>query len=570
MKKVLCILLSAILITASVVTTSAANVSSAVSATSDEADTKPTERYCNGFYYTVFGDKTAGITKYDGNEKNLTIPDLIDGYKITDICWDAFANNYSITNITLPDSLEYISNMAFSGTRIKTITIPKNVKAIQYNAFPYTLSNVFVDKNNESYTDIDGVLFDKDCTQLRFFPKIRIGKYIIPNSVKEIYSDAFEDCSLEEIVFTENVSSDPYTYISFQGSDNLKKVIVDCECIDIGYSSFYFCDNLEEINVTKKNIDFYSVNGILFSKSTNELLAYPQKNKTEVFTIPEGVVKSRDIKNTSLKTLNVTSTVTELGNISCDALENINVSEDNRTYCSVDGVLYSKDMTKLLFFPISSPIIDLKVPNTVIEIDCLFDDSKYLRNVIFSKNVLKIENGPSSVFGESIENFFVEEGNPIYYSVEGVLFKRGEKCDELIAFPQNNKTKVFEIPEGTEVIIGQSYLYKLKYLETVFIPSSIKIYDLKGLYMCPNLKNIYVNDNNTVFSDIDGVLFSKDKKELILYPQGRNDKSYVIPEGTKSVGYVSFYNCDQLLDYTIPKSVTSIQPSMGFHQYDNP
>ena len=75
---------------------------------------------------------------------------------------------------------------------------------------------------------------------------------------------------------------------------------------------------------------------------------------------------------------------------------------------------------------------------------------------------------------------------------------------------------------------------------------------------CTSLEEINVNDENALYSSVDGVLFSKDQTELVKYPQGKTDIEYVILDSVTSIGNYSFYKCTSLESVTIPDSVTSI------------
>ena len=72
------------------------------------------------------------------------------------------------------------------------------------------------------------------------------------------------------------------------------------------------------------------------------------------------------------------------------------------------------------------------------------------------------------------------------------------------------------------------------------------------------LSSITVSENNKNYSSIDGVLFNKEKSELLLYPEGKPDTSYVIPDSCISIGRSAFSSCDNLTSITIPNSVTKI------------
>lgn len=83
-------------------------------------------------------------------------------------------------------------------------------------------------------------------------------------------------------------------------------------------------------------------------------------------------------------------------------------------------------------------------------------------------------------------------------------------------------------------------------------------YEYWGLYECSALKNINVSENNLAYSDIDGVLFSKDKAELLAYPEGRAGSAYNIPDGTVAINYYAFDACQHLIEINIPQSLTNL------------
>ena len=94
-------------------------------------------------------------------------------------------------------------------------------------------------------------------------------------------------------------------------------------------------------------------------------------------------------------------------------------------------------------------------------------------------------------------------------------------------------------------------------LTSITIPNSVTS-TFRGFDGCEKLTQINVDTANTVYSSVNGVLFSKDKTELIKYPEGKADTSYAIPNGVTSIGYWAFYDCYSLTSITIPDSVTSI------------
>jgi len=96
-------------------------------------------------------------------------------------------------------------------------------------------------------------------------------------------------------------------------------------------------------------------------------------------------------------------------------------------------------------------------------------------------------------------------------------------------------------------------------LKTVEIPVSLESIDKSIFLNCHNLEKFIVDPNNPNYStDEQGVLYNKDKTELILYPPGKTDLSFVVPDTVKTIGEEAFYRSQHLTSLTIPDNVTTI------------
>ena len=165
------------------------------------------------YYYSVLSDGTAELTGYNGSEKNLTIPSVIDGYRITSIREWAFANCSSLTSVTIPNSVTSISNHAF------------------YDCD--SLTNINIDTANKNYASVNGVLYSKDKTELICYPDGKTASsFTIPNSVISISWYSFADCP------------------------NLTSVTIPNSVTRIEYWAFRFCTSLTSITVKNKNCKF--------------------------------------------------------------------------------------------------------------------------------------------------------------------------------------------------------------------------------------------------------------------------------------------------------------------------
>lgn len=451
MKKLLCVLLSALMIISTLITTSAAEISEAVSETPDEVETQPTEGYCDGFYYTVLEDGTAEITKYDGDKSDLVIPDTLNNHTVTSLKNGIFSLSQNLKNVYIGSSIKRIEKYVFENGGIITDEI----------SFDYKYENIFVSKENNHYYDIDGILFSYD---------------------------------------------------------------------------------------------------------TKEMIFYPSNNKTIDLNIPNGVISV--IIGGALKEIKIPSSVEAI--IAYDGssyggrkLEAINVSASNKKYCSIDGILYSKDMTELLLLPQMNPVENFVIPNSVNYVKTM-PFSENMKNLTINKDICQdsLLNYSLScvVYYQNMENIFVENGNQNYYSIDGIAYWYDDKLNETrFAFPPSNGTTSFRIPNETH--IGRDTLNYCKYLENLTIPSTLV---LVGYEFSTNnsIKNFYVDNDNPNYSSINGVLYSKDKKDLILYPNGRNDSLYIIPEGVENIAGI---NCESLVEVNIPKSIKNIDSQLGYY-----
>ena len=119
-----------------------------------------------------------------------------------------------------------------------------------------------------------------------------------------------------------------------------------------------------------------------------------------------------------------------------------------------------------------------------------------------------------------------------------------------------------ETIEGYSVTsIGDSAFQGCHNIINITIPASVVTIGEGAFWDC-SFTNITVDEENMAYSsDEYGVLFNKDKTELIQYPAGNLITSYKIPDGVLSIRAYAFYRCSNLINLEIPDSVTSIGSS---------
>lgn len=317
------------------------------------------------YNYTVLDDGTVEITKYAGSDKEVVIPSTVNGKKVTSIgekafyfcesltkvtipnsvtsigedaffyCRSlasvtipnsvisigdsAFYGCASITSITIPNSVASMDECAFYGcTGLKSITIPNSVTSIASTAFMdcSSLANITVGSKNKNYSSEDGVLFNKDKTELCIYPAGNSKKeYKIPSSVTSIGNDSFSDCkNLKNITISNSVAI--IGAYAFSDCSSLTKVTIPDSTVRIGANAFIGCTSLTNITVDSKNKDYLSENGVLFNKEKTKLVAYPIANSRKEYIIPSSVIGIFDFsfeRCENLEKVTLYSNVTAIG-----------------------------------------------------------------------------------------------------------------------------------------------------------------------------------------------------------------------------------------------------------------
>ena len=164
--------------------------------------------------------------------------------------------------------------------------------------------------------------------------------------------------------------------------------------------------------------------------------------------------------------------------------------------------------------------------------------------------------------------------------VDGVTFSADGKI--LIEYPENKMDEKYIVPEGTEVIGESAFRFNYR-LETITLPLSLKkiedyafegCYDLSSItwkhfpqsiglniFRRSGLLFFYVLEDSDNCISVDGVLFSKDQKILLRFPNAKNgnEETYEIPEGTEVVSTRAFENSRIYNRITLPSSLKLIE-----------
>ena len=185
----------------------------------------------------------------------------------------AFAYCGFLTDVIIPETTINISYSAFYRCReLREIYIPKNVEFIESYAFAFcnNLRGIWVSNENTMYSSSeDGILYNKEKSQLIQCPGAYEGSFVCPLSVTEIGDYAFNGCwSLTNIYLTKNLES-------------------------VGMFIFRECKNLEGIWVNENNVHYANdEDGAFYNKEMSTLIKVPSIHDG-VFSVPSSVKSMR-------------------------------------------------------------------------------------------------------------------------------------------------------------------------------------------------------------------------------------------------------------------------------------
>lgn len=409
-----------------------------------------------------------------------------------------------------------------------------------------------VSKNNPNYsTDSCGVLYNKDKTELISFPEYSPFKeFKVPDRVKSVAASAFVNCrNLNSLILPdglEYISSNSFSdsYLFEDENNWVDGVLYVSNCL--------ICAN-----------DDFS--GTLSVKSGTRVIASSafifNEKLTEVI-IPDSVTSICNgafSRCTELKTVRIGKGLKKIGNnvfsdiyaggemITCRSLEKIEVSDDNRYFSSEDGVLFNKDKTEILQYPIGSDRRSYVIPDSVKKITWgVFNGCTELRKLTIGRGITVIDD---LCFGSC-------------FNLQSIILPDNFKKIGHSAFKMTG-LKNIDIPDSVEEIGEEAFSF-CDNLENVNIGSGVKV--IRSSCGLPNAAQITVSSDNKYFSSSDGVLYNKDKTKLVVYPGKSRKDIFSFPDSVEIIGANSIVT-EKIKKIFIGKNVKKIE-SGNFLAYE--
>ena len=527
------------------------------------------------YTYVILDDGTVEIRSYTGHRRYITIPDKIENRIVSSIGDYVFLGQTRLREVNLPRGLKKIGLNAFANcSNLLSISIPDGVEEIGMYAFA-----------NDS--------------------RLNTIKFGENSNLKSIGNFAFQNCGL----------------FNFELPTNLERV---------NGSAFVGCTNLKNYSVRKGNKAFIAQGGVLYSKTKNTIVAFPAGKKVITYTLPD-------------ETLTVGTYAFTYSKIETIKLNNVKTIEESAFLGSQlisltipDSVISLGD----LVFAYNSNLREVIIGNGITTIPSgAFIMDQLLVNVKIPKNVQYIMGGQSGGAFEtcySLTNVTFEENSKLAYigskafaltninkiiipknvvEIDGSAFANNFNLFEVTfevdsvlrsigsnAFAYTFSLENITLPENlltigafafcgsglNSVILPKNlvtigdFAFLESGLNSVTLPKNLTKLGAGAFASCHLLENIFIESGNENYIDVDGVVYSKDKKIIVQYPDGKkfteyividgvkelydcafygawNLKSILLPNGVEIIGEYAFYECKNVTLYSLPETLTAIE-----------
>lgn len=524
-----------------------------------------------------------------------------------EICEFAFYSCNKLEEVTLPANLKILRQAAFASTsKLKTVNVTTDRATVEYEAGAFatkvntgngvgtfyvntvnltktvpdfavssvfgtsTLKAVNVEEGNPYYQSIEGILYNGNVTRLLFYPADKVGEYVVPETITEIEpstfanktnltgvvlhagierigGDAFKSCTgLLRIEFkTPQVGEAIVDLVIDSGAFNscsyITEITIPYRTTEIANDAFRSCSRLNTINFEETPADVTERELVLGEYS----FAYVGGTATDGKRFTEITISDR---------------VTEIGNLcfyQCAYLEYVNVP------ASVTKMGYYEKRTVTVVSKVGDNYVESEEP---VEMDVCLSAS-----VFYSCNKLKEIN--------------VDPANPIYTSINGVLYSR-----EYYPVEATNYYPYTYPTTATGSITVHYTEFESKFYDRtdgtvkVLITCPTSNSGVDGVVVIPNTimatwyGSFFHNGNPSSAEDGTGVKtvkFSSDEiknarnNELTI---GKNSFYYSkkletieLPKGIKSILQSTFYQCTALRNVNIPNTVSRIEPQAFYN-----
>ena len=493
-------------------------------------------------WYSYYGDirsaeLPSGLTRIGDNAfyncvmlRTVTIPE-----GVTAIGAYAFMYCPLKENLVLPESLTSIGEHAFDAADIWYVTVPAAVASIGDGAFSdcINLREIRTDADNAYYTAVGGVLFNKDKTELITYPAGRQqSSYSVPDGVRTIRPYACGCAPFTTLTFADTVVE--IGEWAFFGCNSLKKVTFGNGVTTIGINAFRSCTSLETVFISRSVASIHT--GAF--PACGKLTAFTVDAENPYFASADGVILSKDRTRIVLFPTGKDGHYEVPDGVSC-------IGERafywNCTMSKLTSIWLPLSVTRVEYeaFGMGTPLNDVYYEGSQTDRQTLLtigDHNTRLLNAEWHYDSAGSDPGLSGQCGDDLYWSFDEETGVLTITGSGKMwdFEGGD-------MPWHDATIEYIDNKNGAALRDDPYVSLIRYIELPEGLTSIA----SGAFAGALIESVEIPGT------VRNILY-------MAFADCENLKSIAIPDGVDTIAWCCFESCTALKTVTIPASVTSV------------
>ncbi|MBQ8928537.1 MAG: leucine-rich repeat protein [Oscillospiraceae bacterium] len=471
-----------------------------------------------------------------------------------------------------------------NAARLTSLYIPASVTSIMaYFSGCTSLTAFTVAEDNPNYCSVDGVLFNKDKTELIAYPAAREGAYTVPEGVTSIAGGAFSGCAgLTALTLPEGVTK-------FDGVDHcesLASLTLPASLTSLG--SIEYCPGLTELTIPAGVTSVGSIGGcpglteLTIPEGVASMGSITDCENLAVLHLPEGLTNMGGIQNCALTELAIPAGITTMYGyiMNCPQLASITLPEGMTTAPTIsncpaltslrfpDGVtrVYVYDCTALTSVNVPDAVdwgLTFRNCPSLTEIEISDSHPYYAYADGLFIDIDRTNHSISSCLDSKTGEVTIPEDVTVISGgafrdctgITAVHFHEGFTEISTGAFQNCTSLTSVKLPGGLEALLSEAF-DGCTSLTTVDIPASLKsLY--KSFTGCTSLTGFTLSEGSEYLSVQDGVLYSKDGTQLVCCPAGK-EGVFTVPDGVTSIAEGAFAGCTKLTQIVLPEGVKEI------------
>lgn len=542
-----------------------------------ENDYQTKEENEEDYEYRITDDNEVVITKYTGNEENVTTPTMLEGKPVVGIGQNAFAENDKLKVLTISEGVRF-----FEGTivdynlNLKEINLPSTLSLGKVEGNAYSgcngvsgycpeLEKITVAEDNPYLCEENGIIYTKDKTVvICCAPKTELGDLVLPSSVTYICDSAFNHNN----TLTSVQIADQVTYIGYWAFNNctsLQKVYIPKSVTSIKDNVFanvesitdvYYAGTQKEWEALEKGNSFDKIDPVYHYEYDicEEIGHHYVDGSCTNCGKAEGIIKQGSCGE------NLTWTLNDAGLLKISGtgkMKNYSSSKSVPWYEYIDQikqVVIEKGITSIgnfAFYGLTG-ITEISLPKGMEIIgDYAFKGCTALEKAELPKNLWKI--GESAFYGcVSLK----EMNMPDTITVMGAYAFKG--CTGM---------EKLHISTGL-VGLNEAAFYGCSSLKEITIPDSIKRIDGYVFKNCSGVTEVKLSENLVKLGE--SAFYGCSSLVTLEIPKGvtviggytfkncTSLQTVTLPSDLERIGEAAFYGCTSLEKIEIPDKVTRI------------